>query len=192
MSEGGRLVATTVLLSLWAGAGLLFVAVVAPAAFAVLPSRSLAGLVVGRVLPVLFVSGIVVGLFVAGLGLRGPLARWRIAGGLVVAASCAISQLWVGGRIARLRGELGGALDALPSGDPQRVLFGQLHALSVAGLGVAGLAALATLVAAVLALRGSAASPSATSGSAAPADPAWSRSGPAVARDGDSERIFRV
>lgn len=153
MSEGARLVATTVLLSLWVGAGLLFVAVVAPAAFAVLPSRSLAGLLVGRVLPVLFVSGIVVGLVVALLGLRGPSAVARIGGGLLLATACAVSHLWVGGRIARLRAELGGALDALPAGDPQRVLFGQLHALSVAGLGVAGLAALATLVVALAALR---------------------------------------
>ena len=153
MSEGGRLVATTVMLSLWVGAGLLFVAVVAPAAFAVLPSRSLAGVLVGRVLPVLFVSGIVVGLAVAALGLVDPPARWRVAGGLVVTAACAVSHFWVGGRIARLRAELGGALDTLAASDPQRTLFGQLHALSVVGLGVAGLAALATLVAAVVTLR---------------------------------------
>ncbi len=153
MSEGGRLVATTVLLSLWAGAGLLFVAVVAPAAFAVLPSRGLAGLLVGRVLPTLFVAGIVVGVAVAGLGLGHPPARWRVAGGLLVAAACAISHFWVGSRIARLRAELGGALDTLSAGDPQRALFGQLHALSVVGLGIAGLAALATLVAAVMTLR---------------------------------------
>ncbi len=153
MSEGGRLVATTVLLSLWVGAGLLFVAVVAPAAFGVLPSRSLAGLLVGRVLPVLFVAGIVVGVAVAGLGLGSPSGRWRVAGGLLVAAACAVSHFWVGGRIARLRMELGGALDTLAAGDPQRALFGQLHALSVAGLGVAGLAALATLAATAVALR---------------------------------------
>lgn len=154
MSEGARLVATAVLLSLWIGAGVLFVAVVAPAAFAVLPSRSLAGLLVGRVLPVLFLSGIVVGLVAAALSLRGgPSAGWRLAGGILVAAACAASTFWVGGRIDRLRAEIGGALESLPPGDPQRALFGQLHALSVAGLGVAGLAALATLVATLLAMR---------------------------------------
>ncbi|HEX6058679.1 MAG TPA: DUF4149 domain-containing protein [Gemmatimonadaceae bacterium] len=154
MSEGARLVATMVTLSLWVGAGLLFVAVVAPAAFAVLPTRTLAGLLVGRVLPVLFVSGIVVGAVVAALAARGgPFAGWRIGGGLVVAAACAVAHFWIGGRIARLRADLGGALESLPAGDPQRALFGQLHGLSVAGLGLAGLAAAATLVLAAIALR---------------------------------------
>ena len=154
MSEGARLVVTTVLLSLWVGAGLLFVSVVAPAAFAVLPTRTLAGLLVGRVLPVLFVSGIAVGAVVAGLAARGgPVSTWRVAGGLVVAAACAVAHFWIGGRIERLRAELGGALESLPAGDPQRALFGQLHALSVAGLGLAGLAAAATLVLVAVALR---------------------------------------
>jgi len=54
-----------ILLSAWLGAGVLFATVVAPAAFAVLPSRALAGALVGRVLPVIFVSGIVAA--VAGL-----------------------------------------------------------------------------------------------------------------------------
>lgn len=154
MSGDARLVATAVLLAAWIGAGLLFVAVVAPAAFAVLPSRSLAGLLVGRVLPVLFGTGILVGALAAALAPRGgDFAGWRIAGGTVVALACAASQLWIGGRIARLRAEIGGALESLPPGDPQRALFGQLHALSVAGLALAGLAAVATLAATVLALR---------------------------------------
>ncbi|MDE3217575.1 MAG: DUF4149 domain-containing protein, partial [Gemmatimonadota bacterium] len=43
--------------SVWLGAAVLLAAAVAPAAFAVLPSRSLAGDLVGRVLPVIFWSG---------------------------------------------------------------------------------------------------------------------------------------
>jgi len=49
-----------VALAAWLGAAALFAASVAPAAFAVLPSRSLAGDVVGRVLPVVFWSGMLV------------------------------------------------------------------------------------------------------------------------------------
>ena len=41
---------------------MLLAAVVAPAAFAVLPSRTLAGALVGRVLPTVFIAGIVVAL----------------------------------------------------------------------------------------------------------------------------------
>jgi hypothetical protein len=48
-------------LSAWLGAAVLAATVVAPAAFAVLPTRSLAGALVGRVLPVLFYGGAVVG-----------------------------------------------------------------------------------------------------------------------------------
>ncbi len=153
MSDGARLLGSALLLSLWIGAVLLFVAVVAPAAFAVLPSRTLAGQLVGRVLPVLFVAGIVVGL-AAALAPRGaPYAAWRIGGGIVVVAACALSHFWVGGRIARLRDSIGGALESLPPADPQRALFGQLHAISVAGLGAAGVAAIVALVAMLAALR---------------------------------------
>jgi hypothetical protein len=153
VSEGARLLGSAVLLSLWIGAGLLFVAVVAPAAFAVLPSRTLAGQLVGRVLPVLFVGGIVVGLVAALASRDAAHPSWRIGGGVAVAAACALSHFWTGGRIARLRESIGGALESLPPGDPQRALFGQLHALSVAGLGAAGVAAIVALAATLAALR---------------------------------------
>ena len=45
------------LMSAWLGAALLTSASLAPAAFAVLPDRTLAGDVVGRVLAVVFVRG---------------------------------------------------------------------------------------------------------------------------------------
>jgi hypothetical protein len=57
-----RLVLAASLLGAWIGAALLMAAAVAPAAFAVLPTRALAGALVGRVLPPVFGGGIVVGL----------------------------------------------------------------------------------------------------------------------------------
>ena len=57
MSRAG---VVALLLAAWLGAGVLFAAVVAPAAFAVLPSRNLAGALVGRVLPVVLIAGVVV------------------------------------------------------------------------------------------------------------------------------------
>ena len=55
------------LLAVWCGAGLFFASSVARAAFAVLPTRALAGALVGRLLPVIFWSGIIVALLALSL-----------------------------------------------------------------------------------------------------------------------------
>ena len=69
-----RATPVALLLSAWLGASILFAAVVAPAAFTILPSRSLAGALVGRVLPVVFASGLVVALLALALD-RADLGR---------------------------------------------------------------------------------------------------------------------
>ncbi|HEX4935532.1 MAG TPA: DUF4149 domain-containing protein [Gemmatimonadaceae bacterium] len=130
------------LLWLWIGAALLFAAVVAPALFAVLPARALAGLVVGRVLPVLFWSGVGVGA-IAAVTHDG----WRRAAALVLVMTALGAQLGVAPRIQRLRAALGPDIEALAKDDPQRVAFGTLHGVSVALLGAALLAAAAIAVA---------------------------------------------
>ena len=50
MTTSARRLAAILVLTAWIGAALLTIAVVAPGAFASLPSRGLAGLVIGRVL----------------------------------------------------------------------------------------------------------------------------------------------
>ncbi|HEX9959998.1 MAG TPA: DUF4149 domain-containing protein [Pyrinomonadaceae bacterium] len=52
----------TFLIALWLGAAVFFTAAVAQSAFAVLPSRELAGAMVNRTLAILNYGGIVVGL----------------------------------------------------------------------------------------------------------------------------------
>ena len=145
------------LLSAWLGASTLFAAVVAPAAFAALPSRALAGAVVGRVLPVIFVTGIVVALAAVSLdrasGGRAPRVR-RVAL-LVMALACGAAQFVVAPRIERARADLGGAVDALAPSDPRRVAFGRLHAISVAGMGLAMVAAGAAIALTALPAAGS-------------------------------------
>ena len=136
----------TLLLAVWIGAALLFALVVAPAAFAVLPTRTLAGALVGRVLPVIFYAGVVIGSLIVILDLLGRTGTWgRAAAGAVAALACAVAQLVVGTRIERLRAAIGGPLDALAADDPRRVAFGKLHAISVGWLGVAMLAAVVAL-----------------------------------------------
>jgi len=140
------IIASLVLLSLWLGAALIVAAVVAPAAFDVLPTRTLAGALVGRVLPVLFWSGGVIGLLVLWLGWRVPATGARAIAALVLIASCLVAQLVIAPRIERVRAAIGGPLEAIDPSNPLRQAFGRLHGMSVACLGVGGLAALVVVV----------------------------------------------
>ena len=137
-----------ILLAAWLGAAIFFSAVVAQAAFAVLPTRTLAGALVGRVLPVLFFAGMVLGALIFAIeGLWG--IGWfsgRGVAGLLVVLACAVAQFIVGARIDRIREEIGGPIDALSPTDPRRLAFGRLHAISVGWLGVAIVAALVALI----------------------------------------------
>ncbi|HKS07381.1 MAG TPA: DUF4149 domain-containing protein [Gemmatimonadaceae bacterium] len=143
--------ASIALTAMWLGAALLLAASVAPAAFDVLPSRTLAGALVGRILPVVFVSGIAVAAVAALLSGR---ASWtRYIAPAAVAVACAFAQFGLGPRIAKLRTDIGVAVDSLPVDDPQRILFGQLHAMSVAFLGAAMIGAVVILVMQLLAMR---------------------------------------
>jgi hypothetical protein len=143
------------LLSAWLGASILFAAVVAPAAFAVLPSRSLAGALVGRVLPVVFVAGIAVALLGLVLDRANVGRQFGVRRGalMVFAAACAVAQFGVAPRIERVRREIDGPIEQLPPSDPRRAAFGRLHAISVGWLGLAMLSATTALVLISLASR---------------------------------------
>lgn len=144
----GRLVTAGALLALWLGAAALTAAVVAPAAFAVLPTRALAGALVGRVLPVVFVGGLVVGVVGAVLasGGGGAFGRARVVLPALCAVLCAAAQFGVTPRIEAVRAQLGPDIEAVPKTDPRRAQFGRLHGISVLFMGAAGLAAGAALV----------------------------------------------
>lgn len=137
------------LLALWLGAATFFAAAVAPALFAVLPSRSLAGAVVGRVLPILLYSGMLIGLASAVLtsfGRNTPRSWGRDAAEVVMIGACAFAQFVIAPRIERVRASIGGAIESLPVDDVRRMAFGRLHGFSVAWLGIAMLAAAWALV----------------------------------------------
>lgn len=136
---------SVVLLAAWLGAALVVALAVAPAAFAVLPTRSLAGALVGRVLPVVFWSGMIVGLLVAALSWSLPNRLWRTSAALGLVVACAAAQLVVAPRIERVRAQITGAVDALDPHDPRREAFGRLHGMSVAWMGLGGVAALLAL-----------------------------------------------
>ncbi len=127
-----------------------FSAAVAPALFRIIPERSLAGEIVGTLLPMLYISGMAVAVLaaIALLISRSPGTRSQMAGAtsaLLMLLSLSVAHGVIGGRIADVRSRAGGALDALPPGDPLRQQFGALHGYSVVALGIAVAAALGLL-----------------------------------------------
>jgi len=121
----------------------------------VMPTRTLAGALVGRVLPTLFWSGAGVGLLIALLGRTDRPARMRSVLGLVTMVACLAAQVIVAPRIARVRAGVAVPIDQLARDDARRVAFGRLHAVSVALLGVAGLSGAAALFFTIRALASS-------------------------------------
>jgi hypothetical protein len=131
---------SAILLAAWIGATLYFSVVVTRAAFAVLPSRTMAGALVGQTLPVLFDSGMLVGVILIGAALLSPAGAARsasFAGGVAIGILMALARFVILARIARIRLSMPATIDSLPLDDPTRRAFGQLHAMSVGALGLA-------------------------------------------------------
>ncbi|MEP6990725.1 MAG: DUF4149 domain-containing protein [bacterium] len=142
-----------VVLAAWTGAAVFVAAVVAPAAFAALPSRALAGQVIGRTLPALFVSGILVGLVVA---VVRPLDAGRfVTGGAATLAVASAGALLVEFRLRAMQLGIGAPLDSLAVADPRRVAFGRLHGVSVLlmGIGIVGAVAAIAVIARAIGAR---------------------------------------
>ena len=92
-----RALVALVMSASWCGAAIIVVTTVAPAAFKVLPSRSLAGALVGQVLPVLFLAGLFMGAVAFALTTRGaPFTLLRRIGAAGWIAGCAFAQVVIG------------------------------------------------------------------------------------------------
>lgn len=120
-------------LIVWLG-GLIFFPVVAQTAFTVLPSRHLAGAVVGRSLVILHWMGIVSGIvFLIGsllytrfnTGAAHPFAGRQILLYVMLALTC-ISQFGIIPRMDALRASVG-EIDAVARDNPIRMQFDALH-----------------------------------------------------------------
>src|SRR5215467_11134812 len=88
-----------VALSVWLGAAVLLAAVVAPAAFDVLPSRTMAGDVVGRVLAALLYAGVVIS-FVVGMIEAVRQSGQRAGFGFLIGVAC-MAALVIGQKLDR-------------------------------------------------------------------------------------------
>jgi hypothetical protein len=140
---------SAIVLAAWIGATLYFSVVVTRAAFAVLPTRTLAGAFVGETLPILFDTGMLVGVVLVCAALLMPAGATRtatLASGIAIAVLTALARFVILARIARLRASMPAVIDSLPVSDPSRRAFGQLHALSVGALGLAMLVGLVALI----------------------------------------------
>jgi hypothetical protein len=137
------------LVAIWLGAALFFIAV-AQSAFAVLPQREMAGLVVSRTLAILNFAGVAIFavLFLASFIASKAANRYLVWTErfllLVTAAACAVGQFVFGFWIAMKRAEIGRPIDELAADDPLRIQFNMLHEYSVwtlmIGMGAALLA----------------------------------------------------
>jgi hypothetical protein len=128
-NAGMTFVRFLMLLSLvvWVGGIIFFAFVVAPALFSVLPTRQLAGSVVTRCLGALHWIGVGCGVtFLVCSLLDGKTAMLR--NGLIVGmlALTLVSQIVVGGKMQRLRADMGD-IDSVAVSDARRVEFNALH-----------------------------------------------------------------
>ena len=124
-------------LIVWIGGLIFFAFVLAPAAFAVLPTRHLAGNVVGRTLAILHWMGVVSGLiYLAASILYSQLARGTphifAARNIIIVLMLMltlISQFGIIPRMDTLRASIG-EIDSVPPDNPARVQFDALHVWS--------------------------------------------------------------
>jgi uncharacterized membrane protein len=125
-------------LIVWIGGLIFFAFVLAPTAFSVLPSRHLAGTVVGRSLGALHWMGIVSGIiFLASSILYSPLTKgsphFFAARNVLICLMLAltlISQFGIIPRMDTLRASIGGEIDSVPADNPARMQFDALHVWS--------------------------------------------------------------
>ncbi len=112
------------ILAIWLGAAVFFIGV-AQSAFAVLPSRELAGSVVNRTLAILNYSGLAISLIMIATSLIATarisrlwlwVERFLL---LVLAAACAIGQFVIGFWLSSIRLQLGRPIDDVAV-EPQR------------------------------------------------------------------------
>jgi hypothetical protein len=138
----------TLLVGLWLGAALFFSFAVAPSAFAVLPSRELAGSIVNQTLTIVNYSGLVVGLILLASSFvfrKSGVSIWleRIAVTILTIA-CVVGQFVVGAKLHALREQIARPIDELSIEDPLRIAFNDLHRYSIWLLMTAMIAALVT------------------------------------------------
>jgi hypothetical protein len=146
--------ARLLLLGMWLGAAVCFSFAVAPGAFAVLPTRELAGAIVTRIIGVVNVSGFLLALlllataFARGRGAPARRRAWTVEliALTLLGLATGVGQWVAGARMAALRVAMGRPVDEVAAGDPLRLAFNSLHAYSVAAMTTAMLAGIVAFI----------------------------------------------
>ena len=127
------------LLGVWLGSMIFFSFAVAPSAFAVLPTREMAGVMVTSTIGKIEVLGLIIGTLLILI----RLANWRSRQSsraiktlqtfllLLMIASAALSRFWISPSMVSLRAQMGGHIDDVSVTDPMRIQFNDLHQYSV-------------------------------------------------------------
>jgi len=130
------------LIGVWLGSMMFFSFAVAPSAFAVLPTRELAGTIVTSTIGKVEVIGMVFG----ALLILIQLATWtressarliRLVLVMLMIASAALSRFWISPTMTSLRAAMGGNIDDVAASNPLRMQFNDLHQYSVGLMSVA-------------------------------------------------------
>ncbi len=141
------------LLGVWLGAMMFFSFAVAPSAFAVLPTREMAGVMVTSSISKLEVLGMVVGTLLILI----HVTRWRSRRSsfavkllhaallIVMTLSAALSRFWISPAMVSLRAQMGGRIDDVAATDPLRIQFNDLHQYSVGLMSAAMISGLVVL-----------------------------------------------
>ena len=154
VSAGRQILAfiEVLLLGVWLGSMMFFSFAVAPSAFAVLPTRELAGVMVTSSIGKLEVLGMTLGLLLMVI----HFANWRSRRNsrlnavralllLVMISSAALSRFWISPAMVSLRAQMGGHIDEVAATDPLRLQFNDLHQYSVGLMSTAMIAGLIVL-----------------------------------------------
>ena len=145
--------AEVLLLGIWLGSMMFFSFAVAPSAFAVLPTREMAGVIVtssiGKLEVLVLFFGVLLVLIHA--------AKWRRTSAssrikmlkafllLLMIASAGLSRFWISPAMVSLRAQMGGHIDDVAATDPLRIQFNDLHQYSVGLMSAAMISGLVVL-----------------------------------------------
>jgi hypothetical protein len=127
------------LLGVWLGSMIFFSFAVAPSAFAVLPTREMAGVMVTSTIGKIEAMGLIIGTLLILIQVANRRSRQssgatkilKAALLLLMIASAGLSHFWVSQATVLLRAQMGGHIDDVAVTDPMRIQFNYLHQYSV-------------------------------------------------------------